>query len=126
MVMKNLAVRFGIRWFVSSLGLLIATAVFPSHIRLVSDHQTWLVAVAAGFMLAMINMFIKPLLVFLSIPALLLTLGLFMLVVNGFLIMIVSWLYTPLVISSFVWAIVAGLIIGLVNLLVSRVLEDLK
>src|SRR4051812_7438314 len=126
MLMKSLAGRFGIRWFVSALGLLIATAAFPSHIQLVSDHQTGLVAVVAGFILATVNMFIKPLLVFLSIPALLLTLGLFMLVVNGFLIMLVSWLYKPLVISSFVWAIVAGLIIGLVNLLVSRVLEDLK
>ena len=123
--MQKLATRLVVRWFVSALGLLVAAAAFPSHIQLASDNQTWLVALVAGLILALVNMFIKPVLVFLSIPALLVTLGLFMLVVNGFLIMLVSWLYSSLVIGSFGWAIVAGIIIGLVNYLVTRVLEDL-
>jgi putative membrane protein len=75
--------------------------------------------------LALVNMFLKPLLVLLSIPALLLSLGLFMLVVNGATIWIASRLYDQLFVASFGWAIVAGIIVGLVNYLVTRVLEDL-
>ena len=89
---------------------------------------TWtrlVVVLIAGLILALVNMFIKPLLIFLSLPALLLTLGLFLLVVNGFTIMIVSWLYSALEITSFGWAIVAGIIVSLVNYLVTRALEDL-
>jgi putative membrane protein len=70
-------------------------------------------------------MLLKPLLIFLSIPAILISLGLFMLVVNGLLILITSWLYSSLYVKNLGVAIIAGIIIGLVNYLVSRVLEDI-
>lgn len=82
--------------------------------------------IGAGFFLALVNMFIKPVLVFLSIPAILITLGFFMLVVNGLLILIVSWIYDPLYVRDLWVAIVAGMIIGLVNFLVTRIVEDIK
>ncbi len=47
-----------------------------------------------------------------------------MLVLNGFLVLLAHWLYHPLFVSSLGVAIIAGLIIGLVNFLVSKVLED--
>ncbi|MDB5161029.1 MAG: hypothetical protein JWO96_409 [Candidatus Saccharibacteria bacterium] len=86
---------------------------------------SWGTVAGAGFFLALINMILKPVLVFLSIPALLLSLGLFMLVVNGFLILLASWLYSPLYVKNLGVAIVAGVIVGLVNYLVSRILEDI-
>jgi putative membrane protein len=84
----------------------------------------WLAWIIAGFVLALINMLLKPLIVFLSLPALLLTLGLFMLVVNGFLILVVHWIYPTLYVKNLGVAIVAGMILGLVNWLISQVLED--
>jgi putative membrane protein len=74
--------------------------------------------------LAVFNMFLKPLIIFLSLPALLLTLGLFMFVVNGFLILLVHWIYPTMFVKNLGVAIVAGMILGLVNWLVSQVLED--
>jgi putative membrane protein len=68
---------------------------------------------------------IKPFLVLISFPAIILSLGLFMLVLNGFLVLLVSWLYDPLYVKNLGVAIVAGVIIGLVNYLVSRVLKEL-
>jgi putative membrane protein len=62
--------------------------------------------------------------VFLSIPALLLTLGLFMLIINGLTVYLASVLYPPLQISSFGAAILTGVIIGLVNYLVTAILES--
>ncbi len=126
--MKHVATRFAIRWIGSGLGLWIAAAILgSSHMAIGGGStKTWVAATVAGFILAVINMFIKPLLIFLSLPAIIITLGLFMLVVNGLTILIVSWLYDPLFVSSIWSAIVAGIIIGLVNYLVSRVLEDLK
>jgi putative membrane protein len=91
--------------------------------RLSVGDTVWTV-VGAGFFLALVNMAIKPLLVLLSFPAIILSLGLFMLILNGFLIMLAHWIYHPLYVSSFWVAIVAGIIVGLVNFLVSKVLED--
>lgn len=114
--------HFLIRWIVSSLGLWIAAAILGSS-RL-SVGGRWGAWIGAGFFLALVNMLLKPFLVFLSIPALLLSLGLFMLVVNGFLILLAGWIYNPLFVKNLGVAIIAGIIVGIVNFLVTRVLED--
>ena len=121
--MQSLAARFVIRWLVSSLGLWIAAAILGAG-RMSFSGGFWTI-VGAGLVLALVNMVLKPLLVILSIPAILLTLGLFLLVVNGFMILIVSWLYDSLYVKNLGVAIVAGLIVGLVNYLVTRVIEDI-
>ncbi len=80
----------------------------------------------SGLILALINSVIKPLVVLLSLPAILLTLGLFMIVINGFSVLLASWLYDPLHIENFWTAMLAGVIIGLVNYLVTAILEAKK
>lgn len=113
--------RFLVRWLVSGVGLWIASAFLGSHLTYDND---WKVLVVAGFILAAINSFIKPVLVFLSLPAILVTLGLFMIVINALMIMCVAWLYGPLGVSGFWAAALAGIVIGLVNYLVSAILES--
>lgn len=107
----------------SSLGLYIASALLGES-RLSVDGN-WLTVILAGFFLAIVNTAIRPLLIVLSFPAIILSLGLFMLVLNGLLILIASWLYHPLFVKNIGVAIVAGIIIGLVNYLVTRILEDI-
>jgi len=120
--MQRYFMKFAVRWVVSSLGLWVASGILGSE-RL-SVGNTWGTVIGAGFFLALVNMALKPILIILSFPAVILSLGLFMLVINGFLILLVSKIYDPLFVSSFGVAIVAGLIIGLVNFLVTKVLED--
>jgi putative membrane protein len=115
---------FGIRWAVSSLGLWIASGILGPQ-RMSVGNTIWTV-VGAGFFLALVNWAIKPLLVILSMPAIILTLGIFMLLLNGFLIMMVHWLYDPLFVKNFGVAVIAGIIVGLVNFLVTKFLEDIK
>lgn len=108
------------RWLVSGLGLWIAAGLLSQSI----DYQDKLrVIIIAGLILAIVNTFIRPLIVILSLPAILLTLGLFMIVVNGLMVFLVSKLYTPLEITNFWAAILAGVIIGLVNYLVTAILD---
>ncbi len=82
------------------------------------------VVIVAGFILAVLNAIIKPILVVLSLPAILLTLGLFMLIINGVTVYLASKLDHSLQISSFGAAILTGVIIGLVNYLVTAILEE--
>lgn len=119
---RSFAVRFAVRWLVSGLGLWIAAAILgPSRMAVGHEFES---IVGAGFFLALVNMALKPLLVILSFPALILSLGFFMLVVNGALILITSWLYSPLYVKNFGVAIIAGIILALVNFLVTRIMES--
>jgi len=115
--------RFLIRWLVCSLGLWIAAGLLGSGITYNSRFR---VIVIAGLILAIINMIIRPIVVILSLPAILLSLGLFMIVINGFMVFLASKLYTQLHVTNFWAAIFAGVIIGLVNYLVTAILEERK
>jgi putative membrane protein len=109
-----------LRWFICSLGLWVAAGLLGGAV----NYQNRLgVVVTAGAILAVINALLRPLLVLASLPAILLTLGLFMLVINGATVYLASKLYEPLHIESFTTAILTGLIIGLVNYLVTAILE---
>ncbi len=114
--------RFLLRWFVCGLGIWIAAGILGQ--RVTYEGSTITVLLIAGFLLALINTIIKPLVVILSLPAILFSLGLFMIVINGLMVLLVSWLYPPLQVNNFGAAMLAGMVIGLVNYLVSAILED--
>ena len=117
----GLLYRFLVRWLVCSLGLWIAAGLLSSGV----DYSNGVHAIiVAGLILAFVNSVIRPLVVILSLPAILVTLGLFMIIINGFMVFLVSKFYTPLHITSFWWAVLAGMIIGLVNYLVTAILEN--
>ena len=117
----GLIYRFLLRWLVCSLGIWIAAGILGSSVDYSSSFQD---VIIAGLILAILNALIKPLLVIISLPAILLTLGLFMLVINGVTVYLASLLYSGLQISSFGVAILTGIIIGLVNYLVTAILEE--
>lgn len=112
--------RFFIRWFVCALGLWVAAGLLGDNVT----YENGGGIVVAGFILAVVNSIIKPIVVLLSLPAILFTLGLFMIVINGLMVLFASWLYPSLEVTNFVAAMLAGMIIGLVNYLVNTILEE--
>lgn len=121
MLMRKPGYRFLVRWLVCSLGLWIAAAILSSSI---SYSNQFGVIVIAGLVLAIINTIVKPFIIFLALPALLITLGLFMIIVNGLTVLLASKLYHSLHVTNFWAAVFAGMVIGLVNYLVTAILED--
>ena len=119
--MSKSITSFFTRWVVCSLGLWIAASLLSNDINLSNKTVDIIIA---GFVLAVINIILKPILIILSLPAIVLTLGLFMIIVNGVTVYIVSRLYHPLHITNFWAAVFAGMVIGLVNYLVTIILES--
>ena len=119
-MLKRATTRFLIRWLVSGLGLWIAAGLFDG----ITYDDRIVVLVVAGLILAIVNTIIKPIVILLSLPAILFSLGLFMLVINGLMVTLVSSLYSQLDIDNFLVAMLAGIVIGLVNFLVTTILEE--
>lgn len=120
--MKNPIQRFLLRWFVSSLGLWFASLLLSDGAISFQDRLS--VIVISGLVLALINAVIKPIVVILSLPAILFSLGLFMIIINGLMVLLASTLYDKLMVENFWAAMLAGMVIGLVNYLVTAILED--
>ncbi len=119
--MKRPLSRFLLRWFVCALGLWVAAGLLGGR---VDYGQRLGVIIVSGLILALVNAVIKPIVIILSLPAILFSLGLFMIVINGLMVMLVSKLYGPLQVTNFGAAMLAGMVIGLVNYLVTTILEE--
>lgn len=120
--MNSVLFRILIRWFANSLGLWIASRLF-SGIAIDEQLKTIL---WVGLLLSVVNFCLKPIIVILSLPAIVLTLGIFMLLINGFMVWVVDVLSTRLTLDGFGMAVLAGVVIGLINYLVSVILEQEK
>jgi putative membrane protein len=117
---KRFLQEFLFRWFVSSLGLFIAAGILGGSVNFESSFT---VIVIAGLVLALINTIIKPIVVMISLPFLIFSFGLFMIVINGLMVMLASEFYDELHVTNFFAAMLAGMIIGLVNYLVVTIVE---
>lgn len=119
--MKKPLSRFIVRWFVCGLGIWIAAWLLGETINY--DKRLGVIIIS-GLILALVNTIIKPIVILFSLPFILFSLGLFMIVINGLMVLIVSKLYAPLHVTNFGAAMLAGMVIGLVNYLVTTILEE--
>jgi len=119
-MLRNLLVRVAIRWIANSFGLWLAGQLFAG----INYDSDWRVIALAGLVLSLLNAVIKPILVIFSLPAIVLSLGLFLVMINGFTVWLMSMLVDQFSIDGFGPAILAGIIIGLVNYAVTTLLED--
>lgn len=112
--------NFLIRLFVNSLALWLS-AQLVSGIDLSGGYgDILLVALVFG----LLNAVLKPLLLLFSLPFLLLTLGLFALVVNGVMLMITARLTDHLAVSGFGSAVLGSIVISIVTMVLGGFLED--
>ena len=118
-ITNRTVMTFAVRWVANSFGIWVALRLLGSGYDKVEPAAGIMAFLSAGLIFSMANSFIKPILVTLSFPLILVTLGLFMLIVNGVLVYY-SLLLAPGDISmTFQHSIVAGLILGLINYIVS-------
>ena len=107
------------RVFITGLGLLLADALLPG-VRFDGALSLWL----AALLLGLVNAFVRPLVILVTLPLTLLTLGLFLLVVNGMMVLLVAWLMPSFHIAGLWSAVLAALIVGLTGWLANAYVGD--
>ena len=83
--------------------------------------QDYRVAVLTGLVLGLINFTIKPLATLFTLPLTILTFGLFLLVINGAMVLLVDWFLQGFEVRSLGWAILFSLLLSLLNFLLGDV-----
>jgi putative membrane protein len=105
------------RWVVNTLGVLVAANVVTGI-----HYDTTAGLLLASLLLGILNAFVRPLMILLSLPLLIVTLGFFILIINALLLLLVGSLLKPFHVDSFAAAFVGALIISLVSLVVNWLL----
>ena len=119
--------KFILRLAINAIALYLAVLILPGRIELQSGTVSiiWL-----ALIFGLINALFRPLLQFLTCPLIMLTLGLFTLVINTFLFWLTSvvgrWFGIELLISDPVWwnAFLGGLIVSIVSVVMTMILKD--
>lgn len=99
-----------VNWLISALVVLAVAYLLPGV-----SVSGFFVALVVALVLGLVNVFVKPLVVILTLPINVLTLGLFTFVIDTLLIMLVAALITGFSVSSFWWALLFSLILSVVN-----------
>lgn len=120
--MKQEFLIFLIRWALNSFGLWVAVRLLGTGYENIDITAGFWGFVLAGLIFSIMNSILKPFAVILSLPAILLTLGLFMIVVNGALVYL-SLALAPGLSMSFFNSILTGIILSLINYIVSAAVE---
>jgi len=113
--LKNFTISIIANW----ISLIILSTIIKDWIYIESP----LIAFIAALILTLINFIIKPILMVLAIPLNIITLGLFTLIINAFIIYIVS-IYTGFTIANFFpAAFCIAIIIGIINSILRKLLK---
>jgi putative membrane protein len=119
--MKHQFGVFLVRWLLNTFGLWVAIKIFGTGFQSGVDAGLF-GFLFAGLIFSVINSTLRPLVIILSLPAILLTLGLFTLIVNGFMVYI-SLMLAPGLHMKFWHSVLTGIVISLLNYIVSSMLE---
>lgn len=96
--------------------LLAAAAVLLSAYILPGVHvDSFLTALIVALVLAVFNAILKPILIILTIPITILTLGLFLLVINAIIILLTDFFIAGFVVDGFWWALIFSIILSIIT-----------
>lgn len=103
--------------------VIAAVAYGLAHVLTGVQIDSFWTAIVFAVVLAILNIFIRPLLILFTLPVTILTLGLFLFVINAIVVLLASKFVHGITIASFGWALLFSLILSLVGSILDRELE---
>jgi putative membrane protein len=118
--------RLLLRWAIAAIAIFVACEFMPGiHYR----GSVWTLAVVAAIW-GLVNAFVRPLLKLLTCPLIILTLGLFILIINALMLLLTSWLAErfgiPFTVDSFWTAFWGALVISIVSFLLNLLIREVE
>ncbi|PIY96449.1 MAG: hypothetical protein COY66_04115 [Candidatus Kerfeldbacteria bacterium CG_4_10_14_0_8_um_filter_42_10] len=107
-----------IKWLILTVAIIIGAYLLPGV-----TVSGFLVAVIAAAVLGIINLVLKPILVIITLPINILSLGLFTLVINALLIMLMAHLVDGFDVQNFWWALLFGVILSVINPILTKLFK---
>lgn len=100
-----------IQILINGLAILLVARVIPG----IHYEGDWVYLLLTGLVVGLLNLTVKPLVTILSLPFIVLSLGLFFFVINAFILYVASWLLGGLTVDGCLPALLGGIVIALFN-----------
>ncbi|MFH1047360.1 MAG: phage holin family protein [Patescibacteria group bacterium] len=99
-----------LNWLMATVAVMALAYILPGV-----EVSNWFVALVVAIVLGLINAVLRPILIVLTLPINILTLGLLTFVIDGFLVLLAARLIDGFVVTTFWWALLFALLLGIVN-----------
>ena len=109
-----------VRWICNVVALFVAAWILSG---ISYGNQWWTLFIAAA-VFTLVNAWVKPVLAILSIPFIVVTLGLFYFLINVLMLYLTDWIVPDFEIRTFWWVVLAAIIVSIVNGLLNLVMPD--
>jgi putative membrane protein len=106
-------------WLSNLVALFVAAWIIPD----VSYGDDFWVLFIAALVFTVVNWLVRPIIILLALPAVILTLGLALILINTFMLYLTDWIVPSFETGSFWWTLLAAIIVSIVNLIISLVLK---
>jgi putative membrane protein len=115
-----------VRWVIAALALFVAAWLVPG---ITVDGNGWVIYAVMAVILGLVNAIVRPLLKFLTCPLILLTLGLFVLIINALTLLLassiaVNWFNVGFYVDGFWSAFLGALIVSIVTVILSALVRE--
>jgi putative membrane protein len=110
---------FVIRMVANAVAILLVGYLLPQVVTV----DGVMAALAAAFVLGLVNAVVRPLFVLLTLPLTVVTLGAFLLVINGLLLGLVSYIVPGFHVNGFLGAVVGSILLSVVSWILTRVVQ---
>ncbi|OKL41345.1 phage holin family protein [Pontibacter flavimaris] len=107
--------------FIIKLLLTGAAAMLAAYVLPGVSIDGFLTALILALVLAVLNAIVRPILVFLTIPVTILTLGLFLLVINAVIILLADYLIAGFAVDGFIWALLFSLVLSVITAILDMI-----
>lgn len=119
---KPVYMKFLLRLLLSAVAVVILSKILPGV-----AVDTYLTAIIVAVVLSLLNFLVRPILIVLTLPITVLTLGLFLLFINAIIILLADYFITGFSVSNIWWALLFSLLLSVLqSLLFSLLKEDKK
>lgn len=88
--------------------------------------DSYLTAVITGLVLGLVNAFVRPIITFLTLPVTVMTFGIFLLVIQGGMVLLADWFVDGFHVDSFGWALLFTLLLAVLNFLLGKIAKPRK
>lgn len=102
--------NFIIRLLVSTIAVVLSAYILPGV-----TVDSFITAIIVAVILSLLNVLVKPILVILTIPFTVFTLGLFLLVINAIIILMTDWIIDGFVVDGFWYALLFSIVLSIIN-----------
>lgn len=116
---KTYPMKFILRLLLSALAVVLLANILPGV-----DVASYWIAILVALILSFLNILVKPLLVIFTLPITILTLGLFLLIINAIIILLADWLVGGFSVNGIWWALLFSLLLSFFQSILFSLLKE--